>query len=152
MTIISDSYNAIVTLIKTTLPNWNRLNDSFQVDENHETFLREGWALVVDQGVNNYRELCSRSHYIRSYGITLTIEIFGADLNETIYDQSISKIMEAINSLVIAIETDKTLGIGGGIVNVSPTGDSGILPLNGPDNRKFIMCELRVDIETMIQY
>lgn len=149
MTIVSDSYSGLVTVVKTALSGWFRLTDANENENNFDIFLREGWALRPEAGFNSNRELCRRTSYVRTYSLMMSVELFGTDSNETLYDDSIKKLLEAVTSVTRAIELDQTLGVVGGLVVARVISDTGVVPI-AADIRKFVMCELKIDVETFI--
>lgn len=149
MTIVSDSYSGLVTVVKAALTGWFRLTDANENENNFDIFLREGWSLTAESGLNSNRELCKRTSYIRTYSLMMSVEVFGTDSNETLYDDSIKKLLEAVTSVTRVIELDQTLGVVGGLVVARVVSDTGIIPI-AADIKKFVMCELKIDVETFI--
>lgn len=151
MTIIGDSYTALVNIIKNTLSSWYRLTDPNDISNNFDAFLRQGWSLIADSSQNVDRYLCSISTWNRTYMLTLSVEAFGTNSDDDLYDDSVKKLLEAINLVCIAIESDQTIAVSGGNVIARVTNDSGVLPVSRED-KKFIMCELKIDVETRISF
>jgi hypothetical protein len=151
MTIHSTSYDALVSLIKVTLPTFYRLTNPNDTSQNFDLFLREGWSLIAESSANTDRNLCKINSYRRNYVLTISVEVFGTESDEISYDDSIKKLLEAVSSVVIAIENDQYLGIAGGNAIAAIVGDSGIIPITS-GNKKIVMSELTISLETFIGY
>lgn len=151
MTVISTSYDALLVVIQAALTNWTRLVNPDEIQDNFDSFLREGWCLVVDDTVNTNRMLCRISSWNRSFSLIMVVEYFGANTSYTVQDDAIKKLLEASSSVARAIELDDTLAVAGNNVVARVTADSGIIPIE-TDTRKFISCSLTINLETFIGY
>jgi hypothetical protein len=154
MTIITTSYDALITLIGNTLTSangWVRLTNPDEILENFDSFLRQGWCLVAGDSVNTNRELCKISSWNRNFSLIMAVEYYGNNANYSIQDDAIKVLLEASTAMAVAIENDQTLGIGTGNVIARVSNDSGIVPVEY-ETRKFITCSLSVSIETFIGY
>jgi hypothetical protein len=151
MTIISTSYDALLVVIQAALTTWTRLVNPDDIQDNFDSFLREGWCLTIDDSINTNRNLCSISSWNRSFTLVMVVEYFGSNTSYTVQDDAIKKLIEASSSVARAIEIDDTLAVTGGKVIARVTNDSGIIPIE-TDTRKFISCSLSISIETFIGY
>lgn len=151
MTVISTSYDALLVVIQTALTSWTRLVNPDEIQDNFDSFLREGWCLVVDDSTNTNRMLCKISSWNRSFSLIMVVEYFGANTSYTVQDDAIKKLLEASSSVARAIELDDTLAVSGNNVVARVTADSGIIPIE-TETRKFISCSLTISLETFIGY
>jgi hypothetical protein len=151
MTVISTSYDALLVVIQAALTNWTRLVNPDEIQDNFDSFLREGWCLVVDDTVNTNRMLCRISSWNRSFSLIMVVEYFGANTSYTVQDDAIKKLLEASSSVARAIELDETLAVAGNNVIARVSADSGIIPIE-TETRKFISCSLTINLETFIGY
>jgi hypothetical protein len=151
MTVISTSYDALLVVIQAALTNWTRLVNPDEIQDNFDSFLREGWCLVVDDSVNTNRMLCKVSSWNRSFSLIMVVEYFGANTSYTVQDDAIKKLLEGSASVARAIELDDTLAVTGNNVVARVTADSGIIPIE-TETRKFISCSLTINLETFIGY
>lgn len=150
-TIISVSYDALVTLVGNTLSGWTRLFNADQLADNFDSALRAGWCLQVEGATTSNRNLCRVSDWDRSYTLFLVVEFFGSNYGYTEQDTSIKKLLEAISSVKVAILNDQYLGITTGNAICDVTNDSGIFPLE-TDTRKFIACGVNISLKTFLGY
>ena len=150
-TVISLSYDALITLIGTTLSGWTRLFNADQLTDNFDSALRAGWCLQVESGTNPNRNLCKVSDWERTFTLFLVTEFFGSNYGYTEQDNSVKKLLEAVSSVKVAILNDQYLGIATGNAICDVTNDSGIFPLE-TDTRKFIACGVNISIKTFIGY
>jgi hypothetical protein len=150
-TIISVSYDALVTLIGTTLTGWTRLFNADELIENFDSALRAGWCLQVESGQTANRNLCRVSDWDRTFTLFLVTEFFGSNYGYTEQDNSIKKLLEAISSVKVAILNDQYLGISTGNAICDVVNDSGVFPLE-TDTRKFIACGVNISVKTFLGY
>lgn len=150
-TVISLSYDALVTLIGSTLTGWTRLFNADQLTENFDSALRAGWCLQVESGQTSNRNLCKVSDWERSFTLFLVTEFFGNNFDYTQQDTAIKKLLEAVSSVKVAILNDQYLGIPSGNAICSVTNDSGVFPLE-TDTRKFISCGVNISVNTFLGY
>lgn len=151
MTVISTSYDALLVVIQAALTNWTRLVNPDEIQENFDSFLREGWCLIVDESQNTNRMLCRISSWNRSFSLIMVVEYFGANTSYTVQDDAIKKLLEGSASVARAIELDETLAVAGNNVIARVSADSGIIPIE-TETRKFISCSLTISLETFIGY
>lgn len=151
MTVISDSYDGLVTLVGSTLSGWTRLFNADELTENFDSFLRQGWCLQVESSETIRKNLCKVSEWNRTYTLFLVVEFFGNNTNYTQQDDAIKKLLEAVSSLKIAILNDEYLGLVGGRAIAEVISDSGVFPLE-TDTRKFIACGVNINLKTFLGY
>lgn len=150
-TIISTSYDALITVIQNVLTDWTRLFNADQLADNFDSALRKGWCLQVESGNDTNRHLCKISDWERSFTLFLVTEFFGSNFDHSNQDNAIKTIMEAVSSIAIAIESDPYLAISGGNAICSIVNDTGIFPLE-TESRKFIGCGVNLTIKTYLGY
>jgi hypothetical protein len=151
MTVISDSYDALLTLINANLSGWSRLFNADQLTDNFDSFLRQGWCLQVESSETIRKNLCRVSEWNRTYTLFLVVEFFGNNTNYTQQDDAIKKLLEAVSSIKIAILNDEYLGIPSGRAIAEVVSDSGVFPLE-TDTRKFIACGVNIELKTFLGY
>jgi len=150
-TIISTSYDALITLISNALSGFTRLINPDQLTENFDSFLRAGWCLQVENGETINRNLCRVSEWQRGYTLFIVTEFFGNNTDYLQQDTAVKKLLEAVSDVKIAILNDEYLGIPSGRAICSVTGDSGVFPLE-TDTRKFIGCGVNISLKTFLGY
>lgn len=151
MTVISTSYDALITLIGATLSGWFRLINPDELTDNFDSFLRQGWCLQVESSETIRKNICKVSEWNRSYTLFLVVEFFGTNTSYTQQDDAIKKLLEAVSSIKIAILNDEYLGLAGGRAIAEATNDSGVFPLE-TDTRKFISCGVNINVKTFLGY
>lgn len=151
MTIISTSYDALISVISNCLTGWARLTNPDILSDNFDSFLRQGWALQAEESNDLNKSLCRRLEWNRNYSLIMSTELFGANTSYTQSDDAIKLLLEASTSVAIAIDSDQTLGITGGGAIALVISDSGIIPIE-MDNRKFITCTLAINLKTFMGY
>ncbi len=156
MSITRDSYHYLITLLNTVFPasaGWYRLGDPNDVSENFGVFLAKGWCLIPDSGENTNRNLCSLHTFRRTYTVQLSVQIYGAGTTYDGYDDSIKDILEASESLQLAIIADQTMGSDNEGIVARYINDSGIIPIEAEDGKsKYLTMTVSLDIEIFNTY
>jgi hypothetical protein len=79
MSNFSSLYDAIVLRLETVLPNHMRLTNPYNVDQNPEGLLRQGWGLGLGSGSNTNRELSCRISIQRDFNIVLSRKFYAKE-------------------------------------------------------------------------
>ena len=100
MTEISDIYDAIITRVDALLPNHKRLPNPFELDQNPDQYLRQGWTFRVESGQNtNRHQGCQESHE-NNFSIIITRSFSGGDLRVDKKDDTQKALLEDFQLLM----------------------------------------------------
>ena len=72
----SDIYDELVTQLETVLPDHHRLHNPYDLEENDENFLRQGWGIAISSGSNSNRTFCPKISIQRNYNIIITRQYY----------------------------------------------------------------------------
>ena len=124
MSTISTAYDKIVTEMTTLYPSHRRLTNPYQVEQNVEKFLEQGWGISVQAGLNTERQLSCRLSVQRTVNLILSRKFFARELNVESKADTEKLILEDHFSLLENFEKDHTLD--GTVTNFKYVSDSGI--------------------------
>lgn len=144
MTIVSETYDYLVTNIQTTLgSNWFRLNNPLDTANNWSLFLKKGWCVVAGPMSNTKRSICATTSFSRDYTVTLTKEILE---QEASFDIDAKDILEGIALINQFVDDNANVRLNSGTVNMEIISDTGLVPI-GDENGKFIFSEITIKVE-----
>jgi hypothetical protein len=124
-TTISD---LIVARVQAMLPNHTRLPNGINIERNNENFLKKGWGISINEGVNTPRYLACQSTTVRTYTISITRKFYAREF-DTDSKYSVEKeLFEDLHLVVKDLQKNNTLN--DGIYIMTYEGDNGIEELN----------------------
>ena len=124
MSAVSSAYDAVITAIESQLPNHKRLSNPYDVEENTDLFLRQGYGLVLGPGENSKRNLCNVLSIRRTFQVIISRKYAATELNASGKATTEKQIMEDLKTLIAYFETNTTLNTGVRVVGFES--DSGI--------------------------
>lgn len=144
MTKIADIYNAIITLVSTELPTYARIPNPYALDENTALFLKRSFGLAIGAGVNTERYVGCMVTWQRSYTLSIITQVVNTE-NDTTGRALVEKdLIDAHRTLLMAFETDSTLG--GNCIKSVMLSDGGIQYIDGQQS-KFLAVEIELAVE-----
>lgn len=144
MTKIADIYDAIINKLSTELPTFQRVPNPYSLDENTAILLRKAFGLAIGAGLNTERYVGCLATWERSYTIGLVTQVVNTE-NDTIGRASVEKdIVDAHRSILLAFETDSTLG--GECIKAVISDDTGINYIQGAQS-KYLALEITLRVE-----
>lgn len=131
MSLVSDYYDLFVTKIGTVLDSgsgWTRFSNPYDISQNNEQFLRQGWAIAMGGSTNANALLCQMT-INREFRVTIVREAVKMDHDVEAIAEVEKQLAEDLRSLVNAVEQDQALSEGSG--NLRFVSDGGIQLFNG---------------------
>lgn len=126
MSNISDAFDAIKTLVETTLPDHKQLTNPYDIGENTTDSLLQGWGLALNAGLNTQRELSCRLSLQRTISIPIARARHGSSLDTLKKETNEKLLLEDQFLIVKALEKDPTVNDNATITRFVFTGDGGI--------------------------
>ena len=146
MSKVSDVTDALYSLVGTALSTYNELSDPYELENNTELFLRKGYGIAINDGMNNLEQSTSCHRWtVRTYTFSLVNKITTTRENKTSMKTLQKSIMEDQETVLQAIYDDSTLG--GDAVHIEYQSDTGIQYLDIEQIKYF-----RVDTTLEVTY
>lgn len=124
---ITTIYDKFITDLGTLFPNHNRLTNPYTPAENSELDLKQGFGLVVGQGVRESVEIgCTRFWVSRSVIIVLTRKFLVREFDVTSKATEEKNLLEDHYALVNFYEKNPQMEIASSVVDISWESDTGI--------------------------
>lgn len=144
MTAISDIYDAIITIVETELPAFQRVPNPYSLDENTAILLRKAFGLAIGPGTNTERYVGCIATWQREFTIGLVTQVVNTE-NDTLGRASVEvDLVEAHRLLLLTFETNPSLG--GKCIKAVITGDGGIDYITGSQS-KYLALEINLSVE-----
>jgi len=143
MSVVSDAFNALVTITKETLTNYNHLPDGLDVEKNSDLELNYGFSVNVgpaNAGPAQYG--CQVQLIERQYQIALT-NIYAKRTNPNTRDDYELALMEDLFKVTKAVIRESSLG--GIVAGVDYVSDIGPQYLNN-DTQEFIYTDATFNV------
>lgn len=144
MTEISDVYNAFVNRMVAIFPNHHRLTNSFDLTQNNEQFLAQGWGMLFGPAENTARSVSKILSVRRSVTVHLTRRVVARELDPTGKADADKALLEDFQILIDAIEENFTLETGKYIILY--VDDSGITPVH-TEKERYIAISANITAE-----
>lgn len=130
MTNISTAFTALKTVLQTLFPEGSgyfQLTNPYNIDENPDAALLQGWGLAFGPGENTERLLSCSLSLSRSFTVTLTRARFGGDSITENKEEAELALFEDQFLLIKELENDVTLNNNiSGITRIVFRSDGGI--------------------------
>lgn len=147
MSAVSTAYDALVTRVDAVLTSgagWNKIPNAYNIENNPEIYLKQGYAIGLGSGLNTKRLLSKTVSISREFIVTITRTVDQLDL-EVSGRQSIEKqLMEDLKLLIADLEGNSSLNEGQ--IFCSYEGDEGIDSVDG-ETFEFMAVRARFSIE-----
>jgi hypothetical protein len=144
MSIVTDIYNQIVTIVSAEIPTAKRIPNPYSVLSNPATYLRYGYGVVIGPGTNTERYVGCVASWERDYTIVIVKQVFttehdtqGRVDNELSLDEERSLIYKAI---------EKNPSLNQTCVKGVVVSDSGI-EYEEAESSKFVAIALSISVE-----
>lgn len=122
---ITQAYDAIVTRMGTLLPNHTRLSNPYQLDQNTEPALKQGWGLKVESGSNTNRHVNCQLSIERTLTIAITRKYYAMELNAASKATTEKDLLE--DQFIVVKDFEKNSALEGIVARAIYTSDTGIL-------------------------
>lgn len=109
MSNITTVFNNLVTFMSTNLSDHFRLNDPYNIEENPEQYLRKGWGIQVDDGVDTNRCISPEYYLGRTFTLVVVRESLAKDSDPARRESSKLDLLEDLHILIAAAVTENTL-------------------------------------------
>lgn len=144
MSKVTTVYNKLLEIIPTLFPNKTRIPNSDSLIDNPHTFMRDGWALRVDNQTYQPSEFCIMET-VRTFAVLFTSEVLRTDSQTTQSDTAKTGLLENVYAIQKDFYNIDRLGIPYDIARVELGGTSGTLDLKQGKNN-FIYVEVYFNI------
>jgi len=144
MSIVTDIYDELVTLIETELPTAKKLPNPYAILSNPAIYLRYGYGLTIDAGTNTNRYVGCISTWQRDYTITIIKQVFTVEHDTTKRSVNELSLDEERSLLFKAIEKNPTLNQN--CVKCIVSNDSGI-EYEENEFSKFVAIAMTIQVE-----
>jgi hypothetical protein len=147
MSKLTDAFAAFRTKVALQLTGRTELPNAYEIEDNSSLFLRKGYGVAYGDGLNTRRQAsCGGYSASHTFIVNLTSLVTATENDVNRFVGVKTALYEAAHELILAIETDPTLG--GYVANSN--WDSfdqiqTIIDMNGTD--KFIALPLNFSIE-----
>jgi hypothetical protein len=141
---VTSVYDALVTLIGTTLSTYTKIINPYIPEDNSELFLVKGYGVGFGNGENTERQLSCKLSVLRTFKVILVNQVVLTDHDELGHASLEKTILEDSIKILSALETNTTLN-GNAIKSIYRT-DSGIEFLEG-DRSKYLLLEIDIECE-----
>ena len=98
MSKISTVYDAMLTRLGVLYPNKTRIPNPYNIEDNNDNFLIDGFGLIVDSSAVQPHEFCN-FNVERTFTVILTREMIATDSDETKYDSVAKLLLEDVYTL-----------------------------------------------------
>ena len=95
--------------MSTNLSDHFRLNDPYNIEENPEQYLRKGWGIQVDDGVDTNRCISPEYYLGRTFTLVIVRESLAKDSDPARRETSKLDLLEDLHILIAAAVTENTL-------------------------------------------
>lgn len=95
MSRVSTVYDTILSVMATLFPNKTRIPNAYNLPNNNELFLRDGWGLRMDSGSQQSSEFCN-FRLERGFTIVFTREVLKTDSQTTNEDTAVKALLEDV--------------------------------------------------------
>ena len=141
---IEDIYDALATLIETTLPGYVRFPNPYVITENTYLHMKSGYGIAIGAGVDTERFVGCQISWQRSFTVVLVKQIMTTQ-NITGKRELVEKeILDDHDALRKAIYLNSTLGEKA--VKTTLVSDGGVSFIDG-DRLKFLSMEIEIVTE-----
>lgn len=144
MTTATEIYDGLVSRISALLPNHKRLPYPYDLENNNEDFLEQGWGIAVRSSENTNRELCNRKSLRRSYEIILTRKYYSLDHDVTKRADTEKSLLE--DAWILYDDFCENLWIASEKGLIQALGDNGIEPVFAAE-KPFFTVRINADVE-----
>ena len=144
MSKITTIYDEAITLIEGVLPNHQRLANPYQIEENPEIWLDQGYAVAIRTGVNTKRQISCRLSIERQISIVITRKYYGNDADASRKATTEKSLLEDQLLIINEFESQTPFSVSTKSEFVS---DSGIVFVFSSEEKPFYMIESTFGIE-----
>lgn len=148
MSKVSTTYEAFVTRVETILSTHIELPNPYQIEQNDELALNQGWGVVWGPGQNSQRNLSCNLSVNRDIILVLTRQFITNELSHD-HQESVEKLLMEDQYLMIKdIETDPKMG-STDVLKSDYLSDSGIqiISFDDPQKNNFLLLETTFQVE-----
>jgi len=144
MTVVSDIFDALDSLLDSTLSDYQEFPNPYALESNADRILKKGYGFAYGPGTNSNRLVGCKHTFVQEFIVVLTNEINTTDHNLSAFKNIQKAIMEDVNSVFLAIENDED--INGTAVKAIYTSHGGLEIPEG-DRDRYLSVEMSVEVE-----
>lgn len=109
MTMISDIYDAVLSVVETTLPNYDLLANPYIPEENANNLFDKAFGIAFGPGINENRIVCPKVSLNRTLEIILINKVTSSESNTNFLGQQQKDIFEDLFAIIKAVCNDGTI-------------------------------------------
>lgn len=140
----SDVYDALVTKMITLFPTYYRIANPYDIQANPDTLLKQAFGIAIGPGTNTERFVGCLSTWEGSYNIGIIRQVVNTENDATGKASKEKVLLEAVQTILEAIETDPSLG--GVAIKAVVNDHSGIQYIKGRQSN-FLAIEVGLSVE-----
>lgn len=140
MSQISEVTENLHSIIAATIPGYVRIPDSIDIEDNSETYLRKGYAVVLGDSLPTTETVCAILDQERTFGVSLTQQVFQTEHNASGIQSAKLSVMEDALTLLKELHYNNAT-INDSAVDCRFVGDDGISFLE-TDRAKYYLVSL----------
>lgn len=150
MTIVSNTYDAYITLLQTALPNYARIPNGLDAQNAVSLFKRAGYALIPTGQINTNRLVGCKASFVRNYTVSLFNKVTATENNTTATDSIIKNMLEDAVKIEMAVERSTVLNnVAVELGSTKFIDDTGIFFVAG-EREKFLQLDINFETEYFI--
>lgn len=134
MTNVSVAYDNLLARLLLLFPladGWLQIPNALDIPSNSFGFLRQGFGLAIDSGVNTNRELSCHVSIDRTFSVCISREVFKTDGDSTGYGDLQKQLMEDL--FLVVADFEKNVTLNNGQIFCTYKSDNGIEPIENSD-------------------
>lgn len=81
MSIYSTLYDNMITRIEAVLPTHQRLHNSYALEQNNAQFLKLGYGLAINEGINSNRNVGCRLSIKQTLNVSITRKLYAREFD-----------------------------------------------------------------------
>lgn len=124
MSLVKDAKNDILSRLATLFPDKVRIADPYNINENSELQLNDGFGVTIEDASNTNREIACHLSIRRSFGIILTKKFFSTELCDQGRQDAYDSLLDEHDVLVQNFE--KLVNLEGLVTSFLYVSDGGI--------------------------
>jgi hypothetical protein len=150
VSIISDIYDAYITQIQASLPDYARIPNGLDAQNAVSLFKKKGFSFSQGTAENSERLVGCKASVRRQFILSIFQKMYATENNTTAIDAIIKDMLETTVTLIKDIENSNTLN--SVTLNVGKTkylGDQGVVFITG-EREKFLQLDINFETEYFI--
>lgn len=149
MSKISQIHAALIARLEAVLPNYKRLPNPYDIEDNNELYLSKGFGVAVGPGVRTDRLVSCQKSFERTFSILMTNQITTTDHNITANETIQKNILE--DHFLVFSDLEKETSLSALTIKSEVDSDDGLEFVNTEAARYYliqinVICEYLEDL------